>query len=69
MIYHEVKPTSELAQLEVFGPVLAAMPFDTEEEAIRLANGTDYGSWRGLVGRAISARSGSLARCGPGNCS
>lgn len=56
-IYHEVNPASELAQQEVFGPVLAAMPFDSEEEAIRLANGTDYGLvagvWSGDCGRAI----------------
>ncbi|WP_109472817.1 aldehyde dehydrogenase family protein [Ornithinimicrobium cavernae] len=37
-----VDPTSQIAQEEVFGPVLAAMKFDTEEEAIALANGTDY---------------------------
>lgn len=56
-IYHEVSPISELAQQEVFGPVLAAMPFDTEEEAIRLANGTDFGLvagvWSGDCSRAI----------------
>jgi aldehyde dehydrogenase (NAD+) len=56
-IYHEVDPASELAQQEVFGPVLAAMPFDSEEEAVRLANGTDYGLvagvWSGDGGRAI----------------
>ena len=28
---------------EIFGPVLAMMPFDTEEEAIELANDTPYG--------------------------
>ncbi|WP_077002353.1 aldehyde dehydrogenase family protein [Variovorax sp. KK3] len=32
-----------LAREEVFGPVLAVMPFDDEADAIRLANGTDYG--------------------------
>lgn len=32
-----------LAHREVFGPVLAAMPFDDEADAIRLANATDYG--------------------------
>jgi aldehyde dehydrogenase (NAD+) len=32
-----------LAQQEVFGPVIAAMPFENEADAIRLANGTDYG--------------------------
>ncbi len=33
----------EIAQNEVFGPVLVVTPFDTEEEAIALANGTEYG--------------------------
>ena len=32
-----------LAREEVFGPVLAAMPFEDEADAIALANGTDYG--------------------------
>ena len=32
-----------LAHEEVFGPVLAALPFDDEDDAVALANGTDYG--------------------------
>jgi acyl-CoA reductase-like NAD-dependent aldehyde dehydrogenase len=39
----DVPNESEIAQKEVFGPVLVVTPFDTEEEAIGLANGTDYG--------------------------
>jgi aldehyde dehydrogenase (NAD+) len=42
-ILADVAPGSALAQHEVFGPVLAVTPFDTEEEAITLANGTSYG--------------------------
>jgi acyl-CoA reductase-like NAD-dependent aldehyde dehydrogenase len=38
-----VRPGSELEQTEVFGPVLAAVPFADEDEAVRLANGTRYG--------------------------
>jgi gamma-glutamyl-gamma-aminobutyraldehyde dehydrogenase len=38
-----VTPDATLAQQEVFGPVLAVLPFDTEEEAIALANSTPYG--------------------------
>ena len=34
---------SEIVQNEVFGPVLAVLPFDTEEEALALANDTKYG--------------------------
>lgn len=39
----DVAPGSELEQTEVFGPVLAATPFDDEDEAVLLANGTRYG--------------------------
>lgn len=39
----DVAHASEIAQNEVFGPVLVVTPFDTEEEAIALANGTEYG--------------------------
>jgi acyl-CoA reductase-like NAD-dependent aldehyde dehydrogenase len=39
----DVEQKSRIAQHEVFGPVLAVTPFDSEDEAIALANGTDYG--------------------------
>jgi aldehyde dehydrogenase (NAD+) len=42
-IIADVDHGTALAQHEVFGPVLAVTPFDTEEEAIALANGTSYG--------------------------
>jgi aldehyde dehydrogenase (NAD+) len=42
-IVADVEGSSALAQNEVFGPVLAVTPFDTEEEAIALANGTPFG--------------------------
>jgi aldehyde dehydrogenase (NAD+) len=42
-IIADVDSNSSLAQHEVFGPVLAVTPFDTEEEAIALANDSDYG--------------------------
>ena len=38
-----VNQDAELVQREVFGPVLAALPFDTDDEAIRLANDTPFG--------------------------
>ncbi|MGB0854622.1 MAG: aldehyde dehydrogenase family protein [Pikeienuella sp.] len=36
-------PDHRLAQDEIFGPVQVVIPFDTEEEAVTIANGTDYG--------------------------
>jgi acyl-CoA reductase-like NAD-dependent aldehyde dehydrogenase len=32
-----------VAREEIFGPVLVLMPYDDEEDAVRIANGTDYG--------------------------
>ncbi len=42
-VFADVDPQSELAQKEVFGPVLSIIPFDTEQEAIEIANSTPYG--------------------------
>lgn len=42
-VFADVEPTSELGQEEVFGPVLAVIPFDGEDEALEIANGTPYG--------------------------
>ena len=44
---------SRLVQEEIFGPVLTVQPFDTEEEAIRLANSTVFGLAAGLHSRDI----------------
>jgi aldehyde dehydrogenase (NAD+) len=42
-LFVDVDPYSNLAQHEVFGPVLSLIPFDTEEEAVTIANSTAYG--------------------------
>jgi len=42
-VFADVDPDSSLAQQEVFGPVLAVIPFDTEEQAVGIANDTAYG--------------------------
>ena len=44
----DIKPDHELAQYEIFGPVQVVLPFDTEEEAIAIANGTEYGLIAGV---------------------
>jgi aldehyde dehydrogenase (NAD+) len=46
-----VTPDMEIAQEEVFGPVLSVMSFRDEAEAIEITNGTDYG----LVGGVFTA--------------
>ena len=42
-IVADVPNTATIAQHEVFGPVLSVTPFDSEEEVVALANGTEYG--------------------------
>lgn len=42
-LFDGVRPESRLAQEEIFGPVLAAMPFAGYDEALRIANGVSYG--------------------------
>ncbi|CAM5527282.1 aldehyde dehydrogenase (NAD+) [Aquamicrobium terrae] len=47
-LFGAVDPASAIAREEVFGPVLALFAFDGEEEAVRLANGTEYGLVAGV---------------------
>ncbi|HEX7612950.1 MAG TPA: aldehyde dehydrogenase family protein, partial [Candidatus Limnocylindrales bacterium] len=42
-IFENVRSEMRIAQEEIFGPVVVVIPFDTEEEAVRLANDTPYG--------------------------
>lgn len=42
-VFTDVKSGMQIAREEIFGPVLGVYPFDTEEEAIALANDTEYG--------------------------
>lgn len=60
-VFTDVEPDSELAQEEVFGPVLAIIPFETEEQAIAIANGTAYGLVAGLWTQNL-ARAHRVAR-------
>jgi acyl-CoA reductase-like NAD-dependent aldehyde dehydrogenase len=57
-IFTGVKPEMRIAQEEVFGPVLSIIPFDTEDDAVRIANGTVYGLaagvWTKSIRRALS---------------
>lgn len=61
-----VDAKSSIAREEVFGPVLCCLPFADEEDAIRLANGTDYGLVAGVWTRdgARQLRVAKALRCG-----
>lgn len=47
-------PDAPCLQEEFFGPVLSVVPFDTEEEALALANGTAYGLASGVFTRSLT---------------
>ena len=51
----QVTPESQIAQTEVFGPVLCVIPYNIEEEALAIANGTDYGLVSGVFSQDINA--------------
>jgi betaine-aldehyde dehydrogenase len=57
-VFADVDPDSELGQEEVFGPVLAVIPFTDEADALRIANATTYGLsgavWAGDADHAIA---------------
>ena len=48
MLIRDVPPDHAVAQEELFGPVLAVMPFEDEDEAVKLANGTPFGLVSGV---------------------
>jgi aldehyde dehydrogenase (NAD+) len=55
-IFSNVTPNMRIAREEIFGPVISVLPFDTEDEALRLANATEYG-----LGGAVWTRDMSTA--------
>ncbi|HEX4862690.1 MAG TPA: aldehyde dehydrogenase family protein, partial [Acidimicrobiales bacterium] len=55
-VFSNVKPDMTIAQEEIFGPVLSMIPYDTDDEAVEIANNTQYGLaggvWAGSKERA-----------------
>ena len=78
-IFDDVSNDMPIAREEIFGPVLSTIPFDTEDEAIALANATSYGLAASLytrdldtafrVGRAIRAGTVSVNAYSEGDIS
>jgi aldehyde dehydrogenase (NAD+) len=66
VLFGPVPRDNRLACEEVFGPVLSAIPFDDEADAIRLANGTDFGLVAGIWTRdgARQMRVAKAMHCG-----
>lgn len=52
-VFAGVRADMKIAREEVFGPVLVVMPFETEDEAVEIANGTDFGLVAGVFTRDL----------------
>ncbi|GAB0117968.1 benzaldehyde dehydrogenase [Acidisoma sp. 7E03] len=57
----DVRPGMPCFEEEIFGPVVNIIPFDTDEDAIAMANATEYGLSAGIIGRDIG-RAMKIAR-------
>jgi aldehyde dehydrogenase (NAD+) len=64
-IFANVEHEMRISQEEIFGPVLCVIPFDDEEDALRIANGTAYslaaGIWSADIGRVHRMAAGLKA--------
>ena len=67
-VFSNVTRDMTIAREEIFGPVLSIIPYDTEDEAIEIANDTVYGLFGAVVRRRRTRADGWRARSAPGRC-
>jgi aldehyde dehydrogenase (NAD+) len=60
-LFVDVDPNSTIAQEEIFGPVLAVIPFDDDDDAVRIANNSRYGLSGGVTSASLE-RAMAVAR-------
>jgi aldehyde dehydrogenase (NAD+) len=65
-IFSDVQPQMRIAQEEIFGPVLVIIAYDSVDEAVEIANGTEYGLGAHVQGRDLASARAVAARirCG-----
>ena len=61
-VFADVTPGMTIEREEIFGPVLSILPFDTEEEAVQIANDTPYGLTNYVQSRTVPAATALPAR-------
>jgi aldehyde dehydrogenase (NAD+) len=61
-VFSDVHPQMRIAQEEIFGPVLAVIPYDSVDEAVEIANGTVYGLSAHVQGQDLAAARAVAAR-------
>jgi aldehyde dehydrogenase (NAD+) len=61
-------PETETLKVEMFGPVMSLLPFDTEDEAIKLANDTPYGLGSGVFTQDVARAHRVSGRLRAGIC-
>ncbi len=61
-------PNTETLKVEMFGPVMSLLPFDTEDEAISIANGTPFGLGSGVFTQNVARAHRVSARLKAGIC-